>query len=271
MTAQQTITESQWDFYDEHGYLRLGKLVTDAQLDAMRQRIDDIMLGRAKFNYDHALMQLDSDNGAYQNIGPMTNGHKGAQLNYRKIEQLEFDPLYLSYMQSPIFRAACAHIYGADTPITIMRAMFMNKPAGQGTWLPWHQDAWTMFELHPLLTVWMALDPSTKENGCVQVIPGSHKRGRVNPTHNSGFLTEEQARRHCPPQDVLHVEMEPGEVALFHNFTLHASDVNHSDGPRRAFSVCYMDAASVTRNETQFSRIFGPGALTVEQVESQAG
>jgi len=264
--VQHAITDEQWCFYQEHGYVRLGKLLSDDRLAALRDRIDNIMLGKADLDYDRMLMQIDSEDGVYDKIGPQTTGHKGSHLNYRKIEQLEFDPLFLRYMQSPIFCDACARVYGADTPITIMRAMVMNKPAGKGTWLPWHQDAWTWLDMTPLLTAWMPLDPATRDNGCVQIIPGSHKRGRINPTQSSGFLTEEQAQQHCPPQDVVHMTMEAGEIALLHNFLLHASDVNHSHAPRRAFSVCYMDAATTNRDETNYTQVFGPGSLTPEQL-----
>jgi phytanoyl-CoA hydroxylase len=262
--VQQKISDEQWRFFEDQGYLRLGRLVPDHEVAALQQRINDIMLGKARIDYDRTLMQLDSDNGSYENIGAMTNGFKGAQLNYRKIEQLEFDPLFLRYLQNSVFRDACARVYGADTPVRVMRAMFMNKPAGKGTWLPWHQDAWTFFDRQPLLTVWMALDAATKANGCVQIIPGSHKRGHINPSHGSGFLTKELAEQHCPPQDVVHVEMEAGDVALFHNFLLHASDVNHSNGPRRAFSVCYMDAATRDERGRQYTLVFADEAVTPE-------
>ncbi|MGB8356688.1 MAG: phytanoyl-CoA dioxygenase family protein, partial [Chthoniobacteraceae bacterium] len=46
-----------------------------------------------------------------------------------------------------------------------------------------------------------------------------------------------------------HVELEPGEVVLLHNYLLHASDVNRSAQSRRAFSVCYMEAATLSNGE----------------------
>ena len=70
----------------------------------------------------------------------------------------------------------------------------------------------------------------------------------------------------CPPQDVEHMTMEAGEVALFHNFLLHASDVNRSNAPRRAFSVCYMDAATTNRDGTNYTQVFGSAALTPDQL-----
>lgn len=255
------ITDQQWAQYEQDGYLRLGKLLDDCDLKAMQQRIDDIMMGKAQVDYDRMLMQLDSSSGQYGDAGEQTKGYKGPTLNYRKIQDLEFDPLFLAYMQRPIFREICERAYGPETPIAAFRAMFMNKPAQKGTFLPWHQDRWQALDRDPLVTVWTALDPATIANGCVQVIPGSHKLGIVNPSHHSAFLTEEQALRHAPSDKVVFLELKEGEVALLHNWLLHSSDRNNTDIPRRAFSVSYMDARTVAQDGAKFSVVFGVGAL----------
>ncbi|NUN93049.1 MAG: phytanoyl-CoA dioxygenase family protein [Verrucomicrobiae bacterium] len=136
------ITDAQWRQYEEEGWLNLGPLLDPKSLSALQQRIDDIMLGTAPANYDGMLMQLDSESGKYEDAGEQTRGHKGATRNYRKIQDLEHDPLFLEYMQRPIFRDVCERAYGKGAPIACFRAMFMNKPARKGTWLPWHQDRW---------------------------------------------------------------------------------------------------------------------------------
>jgi ectoine hydroxylase-related dioxygenase (phytanoyl-CoA dioxygenase family) len=253
-----TMTDQQWQQYERDGYLKLGRLLSDADLAAMQRRIDDIMLGRARLDYSRLLMQLDSDSGKYEDAGPQTRGFKSATLNYRKIQDLEADDLFLAYLQRPIFRDICARTYGADVPVASYRAMFMNKPARKGTFLPWHQDRWVSLDRDPVVTLWTALDPATVANGCVQVIPGSHKLGLVNPSHPSGFLTPELAAKYCPTAKVVYLELAAGEVALLHNWLLHASDVNQSDISRRAFSVCYMDARTVSKNNEQFPVVFQP-------------
>ncbi len=261
------ITDDQWKEYEERGYLNLGKLVNDADLAELQRRIDDIMLGKAPADYTRMMMQLDSESGKYEEAGEQTKGFKGSTTNYRKIQDLEFDPLFLAFMQEPIFHDSCARVYGKDAEISCFRAMFMNKPAHKGTWLPWHQDRWSTLSMDPLLTVWTALDPATEANGCVQVIPGSHKMGVINPEHPSGFLTKEMAEKHCKPEKAIKLELKAGEVALLHNWLLHASDVNRSDTSRRAFSVCYMDARTRdTKTGTPYSKIFGKEALTPESV-----
>ncbi len=258
---QKTISDEQWQQYERDGFLKLGRVLSDEDLAALQTRIDDIMLGRADVDYERMLMQLDSSDGQYENAGTQSKGHKGATLDYRKIQDLEFDPLFLEYMQRPIFQEICDRIYGEDTPIAAFRAMFMNKPAHRGTLLPWHQDRWTNLDRDPLITLWTALDPATKANGCVEIIPGSHKFGLINPSHPSAFLTEEQAREHESKSETVFCELEAGEAMLLHNWLLHRSDTNTTDIARRAFSVCYMDARTQANNGEAYSTIFGEGAL----------
>lgn len=261
------LTNGQWKQFEETGYVNLGKILSAGELSALQQRIDDIMLGKADIAYSKVMMQLDSEDGDYSKAGPQTMGFKGSTLNYRKIQELEYDPLFLEFTQRPLFRDTCARIYGESTPISVFRAMFMNKPANRGTFLPWHQDRWSSLDADPLLTVWTALDPATRENGCVQIIPGSHKMGVINPEHGSGFLTKEQADEICTPEKVVHLELEAGEVALLHNWVLHASDVNRSDQSRRAFSACYMNAATIVKKTGKtYPIVFGEGALKPETV-----
>lgn len=262
------LTDKQWQQYEDDGYLRLGRIEPDA-LQALQDRIDQIMLGKAQTRYERLMMQLDSASGKYDEAGEQSRGFKGATLGYRKIQDLEFDPTFLRYMQRPLFADICRRVYGQDAQIACFRAMFMNKPAHKGTFLPWHQDRWSNLDRDPLLTVYTALDPATVENGCVQIIPGSHKLGLVNPEHPSGFLTPEQTKQHCPPDKVEYLTLEAGEVAILHNWLLHGSDVNRSDIPRRAFSVCYMDARTRdAKRDERYSMIFGQGALDPDTVET---
>jgi len=239
------------------GYLKLGRL-EEGQLRTLQTRIDEIMLGKARIDYDKLLMQLDSTTGAYEDAGAQSLGFKGPTLDYRKIQELEHDEEFRDYLLDPLFREICARVYGKEMPVAVFRAMFMNKPARRGTFLPWHQDRWTTLDRDPQITVWTALDPATKENGCVQIIPKSHQHGLINPTHPSGFLNKAQAAAICTPERIVYVELEAGEVMLLHNYLLHASDINRSSQSRRAFSVCYMEAATLENGTSgKFPAVFG--------------
>ncbi|MBI5093982.1 MAG: phytanoyl-CoA dioxygenase family protein [Candidatus Hydrogenedentes bacterium] len=242
--------------WEKDGYVRLGQVMTDAELAALQQRIDAIMMG--EIVYEGMFFQIDSTTGNY---GDLTgSGYAGPTLNYRKIQDLERDPLFLAYMQKPIFRDITRALVGEN--ISCFRAMFMNKPAHRGTVLPYHQDGGGQWELdrEKFVTIWTALDPSTLANGCVQIIPGSHTLGLL--SERGHTITPEQEAQYCKEEDSIYLEAKPGESFLLHNYVLHRSGVNTSSQSRRAFSVVYMDATTrSTRNGGGFPVIFGDGAL----------
>jgi phytanoyl-CoA hydroxylase len=243
----------QWQTYEEQGYLRLGKVLSEEEITALTNRIDEIMLGKADINYGRLMMQREAGEGYEQSVQSL--GFKGATLNYRKIQNLELDPLFLSYIQKSLFRSITKKIYGTQKRVACYRAMFMNKPAFHGSSLVYHQDHWSHLDRDPLLTVWTALDPATRENGCVQVYPGTH-RHLMNPSHPSGFLTNKQIEDLTAKKEPVYLEFQPGEAVLLNNWIVHGSEGNRSSKSRRAFSVCYMDAETVSRPSETFSVIF---------------
>lgn len=264
------ISAAQWQAFDTEGFVRLGRIVPELMLQAMQRRIDEIMLGKADLDYDRMLMQLDSADGAYESAGEQTRGHKGKTLNYRKIQLLERDPVFLAYMQLPVFAEAARHFYG-DLPVAVFRAMFMNKPAGRGTVLPLHQDRWRALDRDPRLTIYTALDAANEENGCVQIIPGTQHE-ILNPRHPSGFLTPEMAQAFANDPRRISLVLKAGEVVLMNPWTLHCSGVNHTQRSRRAFSVCLMDAATMSLRYNRLasrSIIFGEGAMPPARTGAQ--
>jgi phytanoyl-CoA hydroxylase len=243
--------------FEKHGYVSLGQLITDSELAALRECIDALMLG--EIETEGITFQLDGENGEYGSISGRTVGPSEKTLAYRRIDELHHDPLFLTYMQHPLFRQITARYVGED--VSIFRSMFMNKPASRGTILPWHQDIGTGWGLdtNPFATVWTALDDATPETGCMQIVPGSHQLGILNEGH---YTSEEDQAAHCTDDKVVHLEARAGEAILIHNWLLHRSGVNSTTQPRRAFSAAYMDARSknVKTGET-FPIIFGRNAL----------
>lgn len=247
MSASGIVTAEQWSRFDELGFFIMeasqvfGEELAGEGLGSLQKRIDEIMLGTAAgVQYDSLMMQLDSSTGKYEDSGEQTLGHKGATLAYRKIQNLEHDATFMHYLRRPLFLHICRRVYGSGVPVSSFRTMFFNKPAGKGTELPWHQDRWKYLDVDPLVTVYTALDAATPQSGCVQIVPGSHKWGVINPSHPSGFLTAEQVSELELDQKAVPLELEPGNVAVLHNWTLHKSGVNPTGAPRRALSVNYM-------------------------------
>ncbi len=244
--------------FKEDGYFILPKFFERAEIVGLQERIDQIMLGTADVDYDQIWMQLDTDSGNYEDLGWGGNGFQGATLDYRKIQGLEADQCFLDFITSSFFVQLCERVYGPNLPITSFRTMFMNKAAGKGTWLPWHQDRWNFLDQDPLLTVWIPLDVATLENGCVQIIRKSHRKGLINPEHSSGFLTETQAVAHALAADIVPILVEPGDLVVLHNHLLHASDKNRTSSARRALSVCYMNGytKNIAEPEIRYPQLF---------------
>ncbi len=234
------LTTAQREQWERDGYVMLGQVADDAQLAALQERIDALMLGTAP--NEQIWFQLDSESGEYGDLKFGSGRWEVPTLNYRKIEKLERDPLFLAYIQHPLFRAITRELIGEN--VSIYRAMFMNKPARRGTHLPYHQDAGSQWSLDrdPYVTIWTALDDATIANGCVQIIPGSHRLGLL--SERGHTITPEQEARYCREEESVYLEMKAGEVVLLHNLVLHRSGINTTDQPRRAFSVVYMDAAT---------------------------
>ena len=244
--------------FAEDGYLRLGQVASTDQIRAMCDRIDEIMLGKVR--YEGMPMQRDTTTGEYGKLPTRTFENSERTLAYRRIDDLQLDPVFLGYMQHPVFREITEALIGPN--VSIFRAMFMNKPAEHGTHLPWHQDVgigWGL-DSNPEVTIWTALDAATIENGCMQVVPGSHKHGVINEMH---FPSEVDQARYAREEDCIYLEAEAGEAILLNNLLLHRSARNPTGNPRRAFSIAYMDAdtRAVKTGET-FPVIFGEGALT---------
>jgi phytanoyl-CoA hydroxylase len=252
--------------YEEHGYARLGKVVDEATLAALRARIEAIMLGEVV--YPGLFFQHDSSTGRYEDA-PIGLGWQGPSLAYRKIEKLELDPLFRAHIEAPVFeRVVRAHIPG---DIAIYRAIVMNKSAAGGSELPWHPDGGTFWGLErdPDLQVWTALDDAPIDGGCLQIVPGTHRLGLATPL--GGVIPDEIVRAHGGEARKVFLPVVAGEVVLIHNYVWHRSGRTFTGAPRRAVSVCYMSAATRCRRKKRaprnFVRVFqglGAGGGVVE-------
>src|SRR5882672_9865065 len=122
--------------------------------------------------------------------------------------------------------------------------MIMKDAKVGGAWT-WHQDYGYWYQngvLFPLLTsVYIAVDPSTKQNGCLQVIKGSHDLGRIEHTltGDQAGANQERVNEVLKRLELVYVEMDPGDALFFHANLLHRSDQNHSDHPRWSMICCY--------------------------------
>jgi len=118
---------------------------------------------------------------------------------------------------------------------------FVVKAPGESKGVfPWHQDnGYNGPQPDNNITVWIALDETTTENGCIWVVPGSHKQGAIPHKKKSAESWHIEVD---VPDNGLAVLLKPGEAVAFTGYTLHRSLGNKTDKPRRAFFLEYCDA-----------------------------
>jgi hypothetical protein len=237
--------------FREHGWARLGRIADDAQLALLRQRTDDIMMGRVV--HEGLFFQHDSPTGRYDDL-EFGRGYVGPSLSYRKIEKLERDPLFRAWLENPCFERVVRAIVGDD--VSLYRATLFTKAATGGTELPWHQDGGSFWGLDrdPQVQIWTALDDAPLEAGCVEVLDGSHHGGLASPL--GGVVQPEALARARADERRLPLPARAGEVLLLHNHLWHRSGSNTTGQPRRAFTCAYMHASTRCVRKKRAPRVF---------------
>jgi hypothetical protein len=137
--------------------------------------------------------------------------------------------------------------------------MIQKEPKVGGAWT-WHQDYGYWYNngcLFPYMaSCLMAIDRATKENGCLQVLRGSHHLGRINhgPVGDQTGADLERVNAALERMERVYCELEPGDAIFFHCNLLHRSDQNQSDHPRWAFIACYNAARNDPYQESRHPR-----------------
>ena len=127
--------------------------------------------------------------------------------------------------------------------------LMQKEPRVGGAW-EWHQDYGYWYEqgfMSPdMASVFIALDGATRENGCLQVLKGSHRFGRI--THGVAGsqigADRERVDAAIARCELVHCEMAPGDALFFHSNLLHRSDANRSEKPRWSVICCYAAKAN---------------------------
>lgn len=120
----------------------------------------------------------------------------------------------------------------------------MKRPRVGGAW-DWHQDYGYWYNNGCLLpdmgSVFIAIDPSRRENGCLEVLRGSHLMGRIEHGRVGGQTgaDPERVEQAMQVMERVAVEMDPGDALFFHCNTLHSSSQNTSERPRNVMLSCY--------------------------------
>ena len=237
---QRPLSDEQRRMYQEQGFLLVRGFFEPADLGVFRERFQEIVEGDVGAAADMLVMQ-----DVMVAKGAVKPGSRPEAI--AKVQDFHNDPvLYDGYVRHPKLLAWVADIIGPD--VKSIHTMLINKPPGVDGRHPLHQDL-LYFPFRPadsIVATWTALEPCTRENGCLATVPGSH-RGELLPHENPdweyvNFLYVGAKGVGAHPERV-HLEMEPGDTVFFHPILLHGSGRNRSEGFRRAISAHYASAA----------------------------
>lgn len=136
-------------------------------------------------------------------------------------------------------------ILGPD--IAVFSSHFFCKPAREGKSVPWHQDAYywreTIQPATEAITVWLAIDPSVRENGCMHVIPGSHQVNASryrDVTDPRSVFDEELDPGQVDTSKAVPVELRPNQASVHVGGLIHGSEANLSPLRRCGFTMRYI-------------------------------
>ena len=136
---------------------------------------------------------------------------------------------------------AAEGVLGPD--ILVEATVVFYKPPRDASYVSWHQDSlYSGWHLTPSTSAWVALTPSERANGCLRVVPGSHKRGLlghqiIRDDPNLLNRRGERVEMAVDEAEALDVVLRPGEMSLHHSNIVHGSNPNTSDQPRVGFIV----------------------------------
>jgi ectoine hydroxylase-related dioxygenase (phytanoyl-CoA dioxygenase family) len=221
------LTEEQVDFYQNNGYIAGLSVLDDAQIEYLRAELAELVdpshEGHSLFYEFHLNESADPSKTLFHALGAW------------RIAQGFHDVLW-----NPAFTVPASQLL--EGAVRFWHDQIFYKPAHHGGVVAWHQDYsyWTRTQPMAHLSCWIGLDDSTRENGCVYYVPGSHRWNLLPITGLAGdmnaiqsVLNDEQKEQFKP----VAIELKKGEASFHHPLMVHGSFENRTEQPRRALVI----------------------------------
>jgi ectoine hydroxylase-related dioxygenase (phytanoyl-CoA dioxygenase family) len=228
------------DFYRENGYVHVRGVFDTAEVEAMRAAIDRILAdveGTANdANHRWSAAEKETVLKGFHNVQYHDAAFTCAATHPRMVEVL-------------------TQLIGPN--VQLHHTKMLVKPPEKGAPFPMHQDyPYFPHERHTVLAASVHLDDTDEENGCLHVVPGSHKLGPLEPTGESNNLD-------TPLEEGTAMPSAAGDVLFFNYLTIHGSGVNTSTRTRRNVLFQYRDPADlpVLRNGVEDHVDWGEGMM----------
>jgi len=225
------LTSDEVDFFKNQGYLLYHKpVLPPARFEALRQ------------HFENKLSTWAQDSG-----GKRPEHMDVPHFTDPKLFDWLFDPNVLDVVESLI---------GPD--IALWSSHFITKPANTGLRVPWHEDSayWgKVLDPMEVVTVWLAVDPSTPANGCMRVIPGTHHNGysQYEDVQGEQVFGIQIKQGMVDESKAVDCALAPNECSVHHAKTIHGSNPNTSPLRRCGYTMRYVPASSKFRPEQMWA------------------
>jgi ectoine hydroxylase-related dioxygenase (phytanoyl-CoA dioxygenase family) len=255
---QYRLTNHQIEFFHANGYLAGIRALNDEQIDTLRQELTELIdpshPGHQLFYEFHANESTNPDSVLFHALGAW-----------------RISPAFHDLLWNPAFLMPAAQLLGGA--VRFWHDQLFVKPPQHGGVVAWHQDYsyWTRTQPMAHLSCWIGLDDSTRDNGCVHYVPGSHRwnllpiTGLANDLRAiRSVLTDEQNEQFEP----VAIELKAGECSFHHPLMVHGSFENRSDAPRRGGVInVFRDGVKSASNEAPLAGV--PAIPAGEKMQGQ--
>jgi len=259
------LTPDERDRFEKEGCFHRTGVFSSAELDALRDAAETVhtrILAAADDGEGGVIEQID--NQRFQEVLGSTIKWEWRD-ELRAVRSMEpthhLDPRLARLVDDPRLWRPCADIVGCERLSLFSDKLNVKRPGGAP--FPWHQEgpywAYGAEDLERVVTLIVYLDDATEENGCLWVIPGTHRYGALEALRDRGTLgrlytdVERLAERPWP------AALPAGSVLWFHRDLVHGSQTNRTDRDRRAFLLAYQPAGLRQWRNRQ-RRDVGPGS-----------
>ncbi len=218
-----TVSDEQTATFQDDGYLIVRQLFSQAEMDGL-------------------LAYARGDQGLLDSSYVRTDS-QGGETRLALKNDLDDTSVYTAIVRSRRVATTMEKLLG-DEVYHYHHKMTLKQPRTGGAW-EWHQDYGYWYNygcLYPDMgSCLIAVDQATRVNGCLQVLRGSHKLGRVDHVKVGQQVGADPARVEAAVarHELVYCEMEPGDAIFFHSNLLHRSDQNTSERPRWSLICCY--------------------------------
>uniref|UniRef100_A0A1I7ZIJ3 phytanoyl-CoA dioxygenase n=2 Tax=Steinernema glaseri TaxID=37863 RepID=A0A1I7ZIJ3_9BILA len=237
--AGRVLTGEQKAFYEKNGFLIIRNMVPRYELERYKRRFRDIC----------EKIDVPMNMTVMRDVSIAKSEFVSGEKAITKVQDFQEDPVLFDYCKYPAVVDVVKDLIGKPShAIMAMHTMLINKPPDSGSLTsrhPMHQDL-HYFPFRPadyICCAWTAMERVNRANGCLVVVPGTHKgdlkvheypkwEGGV----NKAYFGIQDYDASMPR---LHVEMEAGDTVFFHPLLIHGSGANRTDGFRKAISCHY--------------------------------